>query len=166
MARSALILNNPTLKLAATEAGLAAGDAFQCQVTSARLTPQPTYQSIPSTGCAPSSQSPGRTGWQFDVAWLDDWGVDPSLSQYCLDHDTEPTWYEFVADTVQYPNLKATGQVYLAPGGYGGTFGDGSAAASTATWPCLDVPDITNTVALAADETTEADAELVDAGAV
>lgn len=153
MARSVLILNNPTLVLADTQAGLEAGDAFECQITSARLTPAPTYQTVPSTGCAPASQSPGRTGWQIDAAWLDDWGADPSLSQYAFDHDTEAIWYRFVADSVQYPDLKAEGQVYMAPGGYGGTFGDGSAAASTATWPCVDVPAITNVVVPLADAT-------------
>lgn len=145
MAREALILNNPTLVLADTQLGLDAGDAFECQITSAVLTPTPVYNTIPATGCSGASQSPGRTGWGFVVAWLQDWAADPSLSMYAFDHDTEPTWYRFVADTVQYPDLTAEGQVYLSAGAMGGTFGDGSAAAATATWPCIATPAITNT---------------------
>lgn len=151
MPRTALILNNPTLTLADTQAGLDAGDAFECQITSAVLTPTAVYNTIPATGCSGASQSPGRTGWAFVVAWLQDWPADPSLSQYAFDHDTEPTWYRFEADTAQYPNLKAEGQVYLSAGAMGGTFGDGSAAPANATWPCLATPAITNTAPLGAD---------------
>lgn len=157
MARNVLILNNPTLTLADTLLGLDTGDPFECQVTSAVLTPTPVYNTIPATGCSGASQSPGRTGWGFVVAWLEDWGADPSLSQYAFDNDTAPVFYRFVPDQVQYPNLKAEGQVYMSAGAMGGTFGDGSAAPATATWPCLDTPDITSTVTpLAADADADA----------
>ena len=146
MAREALILNNPTVVLAATQAGLDAGDAFECQITSAVLTPTPVYQTIPSTGCEGASQSPGRTGWGFVVAWLQDWGNADGLSRYALANDTVRTWYRFVADDVQYPDLQAEGEVYMSAGAYGGTFGDGSAAPATATWPCLSAPAVTDTV--------------------
>jgi len=147
MARSALILNNPKLTLADTQLGLETAPPFECQITTAALNPQPTYQTIPATGCAGATQSPGRTGWQMDVSWLEDWGVAApgGLSQYTFDHDAQPVWYRFVADSVQYPDLMAEGQVYLTAGAYGGTFGDGSAALATATWPCVDTPTITNT---------------------
>lgn len=144
MAREVLILNNPTLTLADTQLGLDTGEPYECQITSAVLTPTPVYATIPATGCAPASQSPGKTGYGLVVSWLEDWGATQSLSQYAFDNDTMPTWFRFVADSVQYPNLQAEGQVYLAPGAYGGTFGDGSAAPSTATWPCVDTPAITN----------------------
>jgi len=144
--RNVITLNNPTVTFADTEAGLAAGDAFQCQITAATITPQPVYNTIPSTGCAGASQSPGRTGWQIDLAWLQDWGADPSMSRYAFDRDTDLVWYQFTLDSIGLPDEVATGQAYVSAGAYGGTFGDGSAAAATATWPCLDKPDIATAV--------------------
>ena len=146
MAREALILNNPTVVLAATQAGLDAGDAFECQITSAVLTPTPVYQTIPSTGCAGASQSPGLTGWGFVVGWLQDWGADPSMSQYAFDNDGVSKWYSFTLDSIGLPETVATGQAYVSAGAYGGTFGDGSAAAATATWPGLAKPTIVSAV--------------------
>jgi hypothetical protein len=142
MARNVLILNNPKVTFADTEAGLTTGDAFECQITSAMLTPQPVYNTIPATGCAGASQSPGRTGWQLDVAWLQDWGSDPSMSWFAFENDGVLMWYSVTLDSIGMPDQVATGQAYVAAGAYGGTFGDGSAAVATATWPCTDKPDI------------------------
>jgi hypothetical protein len=142
MARNAIILNNPHVRFADTEAGLGAADAFECQITSAALTPQPQYNTIPATGCAGATQSPGRTGWQLDLAWLQDWGSDPSMSAYAYAHDALPVWYELELDSIGLPGEKATGQAYATAGAYGGTFGDGSAATATATWPALAAPSI------------------------
>lgn len=153
MARTVLRLTNPTVTLADTLIGLDTSPAFECQMTSATITPVPQTQTIPSTGCAPSADSPGKTKWQIDAAWLQDWGATDSLSQYAFDHDTELVWYRFEADTVEAPQVKAEGQLYLAAGGYGGTFGDGSAAVATATWPCLDKPTIVAALAAAAADT-------------
>jgi hypothetical protein len=152
MARTVIVLNNPIVKLADTEVGLTSGTAFECQITSAALTASPNYQTIPPTGCAPQSQSPGKTSWSFDVAWLQDWTAPSasSLSQYALANDGQPKWFEFTADSVGAPTVKATGQCYVVAGSYGGTFGDGSAATSQASWPCLDTPDIVGAVTAAA----------------
>lgn len=163
MAREVLILNNPKVTLADTEAGLDAGDAFECQITSAALDPTATYNTVPATGCSGPTQSPGRSSWAFNVAWLQDWGADPSMSQYAFEHNTQPVWFKFTADAVQYPDLAATGQVYMAAGAYGGTFGDGSAAPASATWPCLAEPTIAAASTLAANDLAEA--PLVDADA-
>lgn len=144
MPRTALVLNNPIFKLADTEVGLTAGTAYECQLTSAAITPQPQMNTIPSTGCAPATQSPGRTQWQLDMAWLQDWSASGGgLSGYAYTNDTLPMWFSLALDSVGAPTVVATGQVYVVAGAYGGTFGDGSAAAATATWPCLDKPDIT-----------------------
>lgn len=141
--RTVITLNSPTFKLADTEAGLSAGDAFECQITSAVITAQPQFNTIPATGCAPSTQSPGRTGYQLELAWLQDWTAPGGgLSGYAYTNDGLPVWFELVPDTTQ-PTVKATGQAYVVAGDIGGTFGDGSAAASTATWPCLDKPVVT-----------------------
>ena len=148
MARQVLILNNPTVKLADTQAGLdAAAETFECQINSLAITSVPVYNTIPATGCAGASQSPGRTGYQLDIVYLQDWtaGAD-SLSQYAFDNDGQRKWYRFNADTVEAPDLQAEGECYIAAGSYGGTFGDGSAAQSTSTWPCVDKPAITNVV--------------------
>jgi hypothetical protein len=165
MARETLILNNPTLKLADTQAGLdAAVGTFECQVNSLAITSVPVYNTIPATGCAGASQSPGRTGYQLDLTYLQDWGATESLSQYAFDNDGARKWYRFNADAVQYPDLQAEGECYVAAGSYGGTFGDGSAAQSTSTWPCVDKPAITNTpgLPLAGDAAASSDA-LADA---
>jgi hypothetical protein len=152
MARTALVLNNPTFKLAATQAGLATGTAYECQLTSAAITPVPNFNTIPSTGCAPATQSPGKTGWQLDMAWLQDWTASlGGLSGYAYTNDTKPMWFELTVDSTA-PTVKAVGQVYVVSGAYGGTFGDGSAAPATATWPCLDKPVITLPSTLEADE--------------
>jgi len=146
MARNVITLNRPIVKFADTEAGLAAADAFECQITSAVLTPQPVYQTVPATGCAGASQSPGLTGWQLDVAWLQDWGSDPSMSQYAFDNDGLRKWYSLTLDSIGLPDTVATGEAYVAAGAFGGTFGDGSAAVATATWPCLAKPEISEPV--------------------
>lgn len=151
MARTALVLNNPIFKLADSEAGLTAGTAYECQLTSAAITPQPQMNTIPPTGCAPATQSPGRTQWQLDMAWLQDWSAAAGgLSGYAYTNDTLPKWFSLALDSVGAPTVIATGQTYVVAGAYGGTFGDGSAAAATATWPCLDKPDITLPTTLAA----------------
>ena len=157
MSRNVIVLNNPIVTFADTEAGLTTGDPFQCQLTSAVLTPTPVYQTIPATGCAGASQSPGLTGWGFVVSWLQDWGSDPSMSQYAFDNDTLPKWYSFTLDSIGLPDTVATGELYVSAGAYGGTFGDGSAATATATWPCLAKPAITAVVLpLTADDTADA----------
>jgi hypothetical protein len=143
MPRSVITINNPVFKLADTEAALTGGTAYECQLTSASITPVPTSQTIPSTGCSPASTSPGRTGFTLDLAWLQDW-TKPSggLSGYAYLNDTELAWFSLQLDSDDATVL-AKGQVFVVAGAYGGTFGDGSAAAAAATWPCLDKPVIT-----------------------
>ena len=143
MAREVITLNNPVFKLADTSAGLTAGDAYECQITSAVITASSNFQTIPSTGCAPQSQSPGKTSFGLDLAWLQDWtSAGGGLSGYAHENDTAPKWFSLVLDSVDSPTVTATGQVFVIAGSYGGTFGDGSAAATTATWPLLDKPTI------------------------
>jgi hypothetical protein len=152
VARTVITLNNPILKLADDQAGLAAStDVFECQLTSAMITASPVFNTIPATGCAPASQSPGRTGYSLDLAWLQDWtAAGGGLSGYAFANDGLPKWFSFTLDSVGAPTVVATGQVYVVAGGFGGTFGDGSAAATTATWPCVDTPDITPAAVAAA----------------
>jgi hypothetical protein len=159
MARVIMVLNHPVLKVATTQAGLAAGTAFECQVTSAVISANPQFNTIPATGCAPSVQSPGLTQYQLDLAWLQDWVSTGGggLSGFALTHDAQPVWFSLTLDSVGAPTVIATGNAYCTSGQYGGTFGDGSAAAATATWPMLDKP----TIPLPA--TAAADAELADA---
>jgi len=142
MPRTVIVLNAPTLKVAKTQAGLTSGQSVECQVTSARVTASPNYQTIPATGCAGASQSPGLTSFALDLAWLDDWGTPApgGLSQFAWDNDGQEVWFELTlsADNEQ----TVTGNALCAAGGIGGTFGDGSAANSTATWPCPNKPTI------------------------
>jgi hypothetical protein len=152
MARNVIVLNNPVLKLADTQLALATATAYECQVTSAVITPQPVYNTVPSTGCAGASQSPGITGWQLDLAWLQDWGQTDSLSHYAYTNDGVAKWFSLTLDSIGMPTQTAEGQAYVSAGGYGGTFGDGSAAAATATWPCLDKPTVPAPAAVAESE--------------
>lgn len=146
MPRTVITLNNPTFKLADTEAGLSAGAAYECQLTQAIIAPQPVFNTIPATGCAPATQSPGRTGYQLELAWLQDWSAPGGgLSGYAFENDGTSKWFELVPDAAD-ATVKATGQCYVVAGGFGGAFGDGSAAATTSTWPCLDKPVITTPV--------------------
>jgi hypothetical protein len=150
MAREAMIWNQPTVKVATTEAGLGTGAvAAECQLTSAMLEPQPVYSTIPATGCAGATQSPGLTGFNLVLNWLTDWTkpADESLSQFAWANDGLPVWAEVLPNKDDL-TVKMTGQFYCSSGGFGGTFGDGSAAATTATWPAVSKPDITAPVAL------------------
>lgn len=145
MARTAIVLNNPKLTLATTEAALTTGQAAECQVMSAVLTPVPVFNTIPATGCAGASQSPGLTGWQLDLTWLEDWNktVVTSVSQFAFANDGKAIWYKLELDSIGMAGGFATGSAYAVAGAYGGTFGDGSAAQATATWPCVAKPAIT-----------------------
>lgn len=157
MARTVMVFNHPILKLADTEAGLTTGTAFECQITSALIQAQPAYNTIPATGCAGATQSPGATGYQAAVAYLQDWsaGAAKSLSQYAWDHDGEAVWLELTPDSAT-PTTKLMGQVYMTAGDFGGTFGDGSAGVTASTWPFVDKPDVTAPAAAAADTTQDA----------
>jgi hypothetical protein len=154
MARKAIVLNHPTLKVATTQAGIATGQSVECQIISATLTPQPKYTTIPATGCAGESQSPGLTGWELDLTWLQDWAATAaqSLSQFAYDNDGLPVWYELTLDSIGLAGFKAAGSAYCASGAVGGTFGDGSAAQSgNVVWPCVAKPTITPPTTFAAD---------------
>lgn len=152
MPRVIITLNQPTLKVATDQAGLTTGQSVECQVTSAVVTAQPQYQTIPATGCAGATQSPGLTGWQLDLAWLQDWGVATpgGLSWFALSNDGKPVWFELTPNSAT-PTQKVTGEAYCAAGSYGGTFGDGSPAVATATWPLLNAPTTPAPTALEAE---------------
>jgi len=143
MARMVLILNHPILKVATTQAGLTTGQAVECQVTSAVVKATPKYSTIPATGCSGETQSPGLTGYSFDLAWLQDWQTPTpgGLSYFAFSNDGKAVWIEFTPDSAA-PTQKLQGQVYAAAGDYGGTFGDGSAAVATASWPFVSTPTI------------------------
>ena len=161
MPRTVMILNNPTLKVATTEAGLTSGQSVECQVTSAAVTASPSFVTIPATGCAGATQSPGLTGFQLDLAWLQDWQAPPpgGLSRFAFENDARPVWFELTPDAAD-ATTKVTGEAYAVSGAIGGTFGDGSAATATATWPLVNKPDVLMPVAVTTEategETTEA----------
>lgn len=149
MAREVMKWTTPIVRIALTEGGLATGAQMECQITSAELQPQPQYQTIPATGCAPAAQSPGRTGWQLVLNWLQDWSkpADESLSRFLFDHDGEEVWVE-LEPVAGDATVGAVVHTFAVSGGFGGTFGDGSVAATTATMPALDTPDITSPAAI------------------
>lgn len=156
MPRTVITLINPTLVLADTQAGLATGDAYECQLTSAQLVPTPITNAIPATGCAPASNVPGRSSWELQLAWLQDWADSAGgLSNYSIVHETELVWYKFVLDNAGSPTTAASGQAYVAAGQYGGVFG-GPPAVATANWPCFDTPAFTVPATFAAEPANDA----------
>ena len=165
MSRTVITLINPVLKIADTEAGLGAGTAYECQLTSAALVPTPNTTQIPATGCAPVSNVPGLSSWELQLAWLQDWTAPGGgLSNYAIENEGQLVWYSFTIDLAGSPTTVATGQAYVAAGQYGGVFG-GAPAVATANWPCFDTPAFVVpavTATLEAD-TEPADAELADA---
>lgn len=143
---SVLKLDNPTFKLADTEAGLAAGEAFQCQMTSATLVPTTSKVTVPATGCAPASSTPNQATWGLQLAWLQDWQVaGGGLSGYAYTEEGELKWFQLIVDLAGFPLVVAKGQVWVTPAAYGGVFG-GAPAVATVTWDCADKPVITPTV--------------------
>jgi len=144
-----------------TQAGLASGTDYTCQVTSAQIKANPKLQTVAATFCAAESQSPAASGWQLDLTWLQDWGaptvVGPpptgSLSQYMFDNDAELKWFKIVPTDPAAPG--AEGQCYVVAGEYLGAAG--APLTATATCPCPVKPTIAATITLAAP--TEASAE-------
>jgi hypothetical protein len=138
-----MVLNNPILKVATSQAGLSAGQAVECQVTSAIVTAQPKFNTIPATGCAGETQSPGLTGWQLELSWLQDWsaGTPGGLSWFALQNDGKSVWFELTPNSTD-ATKKLTGNAYCTAGSYGGEFGTGAPATSDATWPLIAAPTV------------------------
>src|SRR4029450_9441003 len=121
MPRTIIPFNNPKLTVADTELGLATGVAYECQLTSAMIVCTPTFTQVPQTGCAPPTQAPGRSSWQLQLAFLQDWTASGGgLSGWMLENETLETWFELSVDIVGFPTVKATGQAYVTAGSYGG----------------------------------------------
>ena len=161
MPRTVMVLTNPILKVATTEAGLAAGTAFECQVTSAVINTDSPMNTIPATGCAGASQSPGAASYAVDLAWLQDWTAPGGgLSGFAWTNKGLKAWISLTPDAAAAAVL-AVGEVWVTPGQFGGTFGDGSAAPANATWPFTGEPDITPAAPAAAADVDAG--ELVDA---
>lgn len=145
MPRTIMQWTRPTVKVATSQAGLTSGLAVECQINSAVVSAVPSTVTIPATGCAGATNAPGTTGWQLDLAWLQDWSAGDetaSLSRFAFENDALPVWVELTPNPADATDSKLTGQFFAVSGGYGGTFGDGSAAATTATWPAVDKPVI------------------------
>jgi hypothetical protein len=141
--RIAMIYNDPTLKLATTEAGLTTGTAVECQTITARIEATANYNTIPATACAGATQSPGLDSWALNLTWLDDWEDPLGLSQFAFDNSGKEIWWELDPSTSDTAKPTFKGHAYAVSGGMGGNFGDGSAAQSTSSWPCLEKPTIT-----------------------
>jgi hypothetical protein len=145
MSQTLMVFNKPTLVVATSQADIATGLSVECQVNSAHLTPAPSYATIPSTGCTGAQQVPGITAYALALAWLTDWTAGDeteSLSRFAYAHDGEQVYVELTPNADDVTNSKMSGTFWCAAGGYGGTFGDGAAAATTASWPALGKPTI------------------------
>ena len=143
---------NPTLKLADTEAGLAAGDAFECQLTTAELVAAANMVQVEQTPCQAATQIPGRESWSLHLIFYQDWtAVGGGLSAYAKTNRGDLKWFELSIDSVNHPTVVATGQVYIGSGGYGGLV-SATPIKSDVTWPCAAEPDIVTPIAAADEE--------------
>lgn len=140
MATTHIVYTNPAFKVADDEAGLTTGEAFECQLTSAVLTPNVTYATFPATGCSGPSESPSRAAWTLTLNWLQDFTAPGGgLSGYSITNATQEKWFELIPDKND-TTVTASGPVFVTPGAFGGTFGDGSAGTATADWKCSADP--------------------------
>jgi hypothetical protein len=137
-----IIITNALLKLGDTAADVGAagtGESFECATTSAAINATPNLQTVPATFCSPASQAPAATGFELAVTWLQDWTAPGGgLSYYAYQNDTLSKYFSLSLDADSEP--LATGQVRMVAGAYGGDAG--VPLVTTATWPCVNKPDI------------------------
>lgn len=159
MPRTVIPIVAPVFKVADTEAGLTAGDAYECQLTTAEIIGTPNMNDIPATGCAPATQSPGLSSWGLHLVWLQDWTAPGGgLSGFSFDNETQEVWFSLAIDNVNNPTVVATGHGYVTAGNYGGAIGGAVSTADT-TWPLLEKPDIVTPAALPLAAEPEAEPE-------
>jgi hypothetical protein len=135
-----IVVTDGVLKLADDAAGLATGESFECQVSSAAINAAPNLQSVPATFCAPASQVPAATSFELAITWLQDWtSAGGGLSMYAFDNDTLTKAFSLslTADTEPV----ATGLVRIVAGSYGGDAG--TPLTTSVTWPLVNKPTIT-----------------------
>src|SRR4029079_3680589 len=110
--------------------------AYECQITSAVISAEVAFTTIPASGCEGATQSPGAPSYVLTLDWLQDWSAPGGgLSQWAESHAGQPAWVELTPNTADAAT-KATGPVTVSPGDFGGTFGDGSPGlAGAPTWP-------------------------------
>jgi hypothetical protein len=163
MPRIVVKYTNPTLKVADTEAGLTTGTAFECQITSAVVAVTPVTSPIAATGCVGQTDEVGASKFALVLAWLDDVSSETGLTQYAWDEAGEVKWFELVPDKNATPTVGIKGTATVVEGPLGGTFGDGSAGTSGATWPCQTKPTIVRGTTLAASSSSTPDDDTVAA---
>jgi hypothetical protein len=139
MSRTVITIVNAHLILADDELGLATGDDFQCQVSSAAVNAVANTQTVPATFCEAESSAPSATGWELALTWLQDWTIAGGLSEYAFNNDTQLKWFSLSLDDTTAPLV--TGQCYVVAGAYGGDAGVPLTA--TATWPLGGKPTLT-----------------------
>ena len=154
-APTVIVITDGSLLLADDEAGLALGEAFECQVTEASINAVPNLETVPATFCAPESQSPAATGYTLAITWLQDWTAPGGgLSGYAFTNDTEEKWFELKLDKDDVEPV-ATGQVRIVAGAFGGAAGIPLPA--SAEWPLAGKPDITMAAPVVAAAESEAE---------
>jgi hypothetical protein len=151
--RQANIINEATVKFADDEAGLAAADTYNCVVTGAGFTVQPNLIDIPATGCAGATQQAAASGWQLEMAWLQDWqSPGGGLSGYMFENDSLQKWVHVEPTNPALP--AATAEVTIVSGPVYGEFGAllvATATCTAAAKPALTLPAL----AMAGAETEE-----------
>lgn len=142
-----IVVTNGVLLLADDAAGIATGEAFECQVSSAAINATPNLQQVPATFCAPASQVPAATGYELAITWLQDWtAVGGGLSMYAFTNDTLTKFFSLSLNDQTEP--LATGSVRVVAGAYGGDAGVPLTAQTV--WPLVNKPTITAPITMAA----------------
>lgn len=151
-----ITVTNGSLKLADTQAGLATGTAFECQVTTCSLEASANTAEVPATFCSPTFSTAGLSSFAMSISWIQDWrAAAGGLSGYAYTHDAQVKWFELKLDKTDTTPV-ATGQVTVVAGAFGGEAG--SPLVTSTSWPVVGKPTITLPVTLEADE-AEAEAE-------
>ena len=118
-----------------------------CQATNVILRPVTNSTSRAGTYCAPPANVPGRSSWELQFDYLQDWGAVGSVSQFLADNDGQLVEFTFHPTDPTVPT--ASGMVYALAGSYGGA--PGEAWVHSGVLPVDGVPTFTAPVATGAD---------------
>lgn len=140
--------NSGTIKLGLTALPT---DEYSCQVINWSLDPVPNTTQRPGTFCAPPLTKNAASSWQVSFAYLQDWGADPSISQFLFDNDAQLVFFEFAPDVPDVPT--ATGSFSAVAGSFGGDAG--TSWQTTGTMAVEGVPTLTPAAALFASNDEE-----------
>lgn len=121
--------NDIELVFADTAAELESAPDYKCQVQNATVTPNPSFTTVPATGCQGQTQTLDLPVPEtLDLTWLQDWSAPGGgLANYCRLNAGQVKFFRYVPDGA-IVGLTVEGQVELVPVALGGDMGVPSVA--------------------------------------